>query len=313
MMCEFEIGFRIGRVHEDERNGIERKGMKMKKIVTMAVMALAGGLCGLSEAASFPCGTYVIRGGAKNERGALYDANDNVQVQVLKTNGTVIASSSITDPYDASAGYNFLLNVPLVIGAADEAACVGDDVNLVLKVDGVANLARQPVRILRANGGTNLFVQVWDTISYTNADKSVATLSRRYVEEIQSWVDAKGLGTYNPFADYDGDGRSNYAEYVEGTDPFDPSDYLHILEYKTAATNLHTITFAYSGGRVYGVSSASDVSKPAWLAHKIKPDADSAEQDRISYAGTDEDVGRATLYVVPTEGAESEFFKLEVK
>ena len=68
-------------------------------------------------------------------------------------------------------------------------------------------------------------------------------------------------GDYDPFADYDNDGASNYAEYRAGTNPFDASDKLAITAYSAPQNAPHAISFEYAGGHVYGVATITCCKK----------------------------------------------------
>jgi uncharacterized repeat protein (TIGR01451 family) len=66
-------------------------------------------------------------------------------------------------------------------------------------------------------------------------------------------------------ADADGDGYSNYAEYVLGTCPTNSSDHLQFWAGAGASGNV-TVTFApYQGGRVYQLQSTANAANPSWL------------------------------------------------
>jgi hypothetical protein len=64
-------------------------------------------------------------------------------------------------------------------------------------------------------------------------------------------------------ADADGDGVSNYAEYVAGTDPTDPKSYLHVSQqsYSTQGFNLHWPSVA---GKTYVIESSPVIFGGAW-------------------------------------------------
>ena len=65
-------------------------------------------------------------------------------------------------------------------------------------------------------------------------------------------------------ADSDGDGYSNYAEFVFGTDPTNPSSHLNFAV--TFSNSVVTATFTpWQGGRAYELQSAADLSAGVWV------------------------------------------------
>ena len=120
-------------------------------------------------------------------------------------------------------------------------------------------------------------------------------------------------GDYDPFADYDKDGASNYAEYRAGTNPFDATDKLAITAYSAPKDAPHAISFEYAGGHVYGVATTLSLTNPQWATQKVKKTETDAEHEQVMPSADEDDVGVATIYVVPAEGATSQFFKLEAR
>ena len=119
--------------------------------------------------------------------------------------------------------------------------------------------------------------------------------------------------TGDPFADYDNDGASNYDEYRAGTNPFDDTDRLAITAYTAPQNALHTLSFEYAGGHVYGVETTLSLTNPEWALQKVKKTETDAEHEQVMPSADEDDVGVATIYVVPAEGAKSQFFKVEAK
>ncbi|MGA2177628.1 MAG: hypothetical protein ABSH38_21850 [Verrucomicrobiota bacterium] len=71
--------------------------------------------------------------------------------------------------------------------------------------------------------------------------------------------------TVSGSADADGDGYSNYAEYVFGTDPTDPASHLN-FSVSYGPGNVVSVTFSpWQGGRAYALQSATDLSAGAWM------------------------------------------------
>ena len=57
--------------------------------------------------------------------------------------------------------------------------------------------------------------------------------------------------------DYDGDGMSNLAEYLAGTDPKDPNSYLRITGFGVAGTNGVQVVWGSASNKLYSVQRAS--------------------------------------------------------
>jgi hypothetical protein len=71
-------------------------------------------------------------------------------------------------------------------------------------------------------------------------------------------------GSVSGSADPDGDGYSNYAEYVLGTDPTDAASHL-IYTIGPASSNAVAVTFSpCQGGRAYQLQTAVDLTIPLW-------------------------------------------------
>jgi hypothetical protein len=106
--------------------------------------------------------------------------------------------------------------------------------------------------------GSNSFNGVVTATSNTVSGSYGQTLYARVASVnhagIESAVSGAGAGTIllDPAADYDGDGQSNQAEVIAGTNPLDGSSVLRILAY-TPAT--HDLVWASVAGKVYQVKA----------------------------------------------------------
>jgi hypothetical protein len=76
---------------------------------------------------------------------------------------------------------------------------------------------------------------------------------------------------------------------------------------------LNSLSFEYVGGHIYGVETTLSLTNPRWALQKVKKTETDSEHEQIMPSDDEEDVGLATIYVVPAEGATSQFFKLEAK
>ena len=212
-------------------------------------------------------------------------------------------------------GYNFLLQIPLSSTATDSTAAVGDMLNCVLVQESGLSLAAEQLPVGDANAVSTYNLAFVNMKNYTSTNGTdTASVPLEYIDTITVWMEALGIeGEYDPFADYDHDGASNYAEYCAGTSPFDPTDKLAITGYAAPQAALHAISFEYVGGHVYGVATTTSLTNPKWATPPVKKSETDAEHEQVMPSAEEEDVGVATIYVVPAEGATSQFFKLEAK
>ena len=276
-----------------------------------SLLLLSFAAMNVAAAANFPVGTHLIKGTLKDWQNKVLTSSAAVTIQAVATNGTVIASTKVADP--TVDGYNFLLEIPLSSKATDFTAAVGDRLNCVLIQESGLSIAATPIPVGDANAVSNICFELVNTKSYTK-DGTTVNVPEEYIEAISIWMEAYGIeGDYNPFADYDHDGSSNYAEYCAGTNPFDETDKLAITAYTAPQNALHMLSFEYAGGHVYGVETTLSLTNPEWAVQKVKKTETDAEHEQVMPSADEDAVGVATIYVVPAEGAKSQFFKLEAK
>jgi len=93
---------------------------------------------------------------------------------------------------------------------------------------------------------------------------------------IPAWWTSFFFGTNNvsASADEDGDGYSNYAEYVFGTDPTNAASALSFTVTAKAGTAVSVKFAPYQGGRVYQLLSSTDLTNPQWLTLTNVPTVD---------------------------------------
>ena len=281
---------------------------KASKLVALLLLSLAATN---AAAVNFPVGTHLIKGTLKDWQNKVLTSSAAVTVQAVSTNGSVIASTKVADP--TADGCNFLLQIPLSSKATESTAAVGDKLNCVLVQESGLSLAVEQLDVGEANTVSNVCLAFMNMKDYTK-DGTKVKVAQEYVDTIAVWMEVLGYeGNYDPFADYDNDGVSNYGEYCAGTNPFDASDKLAITAYAAPQSAPHAISFEYVGGHVYGVATTRSLTNPQWAAQPVKKSETDAEQAQVMPSADEEDVGMTTIYVVPAEGATSQFFKLEAK
>ena len=286
--------------------------MKIQNHMTVVLAVVLAALNAV--AANFPVGTHLVKGTLKDWQNKVLTSSAAVTIQAVATNGTVIAATKVANP--SEYGYNFLLQIPLSSTATDSTAAVGDTMNCVLVQDSGLSLAVDPITVGDANAVSTVCLALVNMQEFTSTNDPTKTVSvpAEYVDTIAPWMEAKEIdGEYDPFADYDNDGATNYAEYRAGTNPFDASDKLAILDYTAPQNAMHTIMFEYAGGRIYGVSTTLSLTNPQWATQPVKKSEADGEHEQVMFSADEDEVGSTTIYVVPAEGATSQFFKLEAK
>ena len=283
---------------------------KLDKLAA-ALLMLAAMNAGSAAAANFPVGTHLVKGTLKDWQNKVLTSSASVTVQAVSTNGSVIASAKVADP--TADGYNFLLQIPLSSKATDSTVSVGDKLNCVIVQGSGISLAVNQLDVGDANAVSTASLAFVNMKSYTK-DGETVNVPLEYIEAIAAWMEAYEIeGEYDPFADYDHDGSLNYAEYRAGTNLFDATDKLAITSYAAPQNTPHAISFEYVGGHVYGVATTLSLTNPQWATQPVKKSETDAEHEQVMPSADEEDVGEATIYVVPAEGATSQFFKLEAK
>lgn len=289
------------------------KGLKLAGGILLAY-GLVGGVPPTLAATApvVPVGTYVLKLSVMTERNRLAGAAKNYSLKAVNANGVTIAESTVKDP-DAH-GVNAMLAVPLLSARTDFGATVGEQLNVVmLAEDGVegALVGTTPLTVGGANAVGKVTLQLAETKAFTRGDETVS-IPTDYIDAQEALfgfyrtIYHYDIGAqYDPWADYDGDGSSNYAEYVAGTNPFIPNDTFKVTNYRVASPEEHEITFEYAGGRLYRLTASAAPGADDW-----------AERGRYTFGSPeanpedDEEVGAATIKVVPA--AVREFYRMEV-
>ena len=204
-------------------------------------------------------------------------------------------------------------SVHVQLDAVARSAAVGDAPNCIIEpatgMRSAATTAFPP--ILCASAVTNCVVKYGNAREFDHKGETVL-VPEDYIDGISYWMSAYGHSEYSAADDWDGDGRTNYEEYVAGTNPFDPTDYLRVTSF-SVTPSAHVLTFEFVGGHLYALQSAESLSSPQWVQTRFAGESGSAQTTAVYEGPGDEDVGEATLYVTPVADAPQKFYKVEVK
>ena len=244
---------------------------------------------------------YVIAGKVVDYDNIAYDASSGITLTVRSAaTGLVLAQSTVKTQTSDSA-YNFRLDVPVASAAATGYAVTGDTLTLTA-TDSANNvysgfLTGEQATVGKAGDSTTVRVLL-------SEDKNGNGVADEY-EEARLYEGMTLGGVYNPSyvydpaADDDGDGVTNYAEYLAGTDPFLATDYLRFTEAKFEGESFK-VSFETNPGRSYKLSGGArpEKSAPGWqLRERIVNDSQTW--------------GERTIYLI--KNGDKCFYRLEVE
>ena len=279
-----------------------------RRLLCLAALAV---WAGTALAVNFPCGTYVYAGSVKNYRNEVVGADPDLKVQAVKTNGVVLATTTITAP--TASGLNYRLEIPVSSESSDRSAALGEVLNCVILGRTRAVSCEPFPPVAEANAVRHVDLMYATTTDLPYGTNGTARVSDEYLAGIGYLMRAYGHDQYDPAADWDGDGVDNYSEYRAGTNPFDASDRLRITAFGPASGHM-ALQFEYAGGHLYGLQSARTLDRPEWMVQRFKVDArDAADRATVVMDEPDDEVGVMTLYVAPEPDAAGGFYRIEVK
>ena len=235
-----------------------------------------------------------------------YDADQKVEIRVSDAAGNLIAKGQTFT--SGKTTYNFAVDVPLSDQAAQGSLQTGAKVKLVfvdpdgqifegLVSEGVATIGKPgELKTLSVALGTD-----------ANGDG----VADEYVDALAYLMWKNKKSTYEAGADWDGDGASNFAEYVAGTNPFDAKDRFSVRQMAVdeGYEDYLKLTFLANQGRTYSVTTKDDLAQGDWRGTSFK---DEKGETGVSITTGGTETGFKTIYVLK-ENLKQQFWKLKVE
>ena len=237
-----------------------------------------------------------------------YDADQNVEIRAKDEKGTLVAKTKTST--GGNTAYNFALDIPLASESAGGYVTPG--MKLVFEFvdpDGkiFTGLVAEGDSAVGQPGG----IRELKIALATDADGD--GIPDEYVDMLGYLMWINGKDSYEPDADWDGDGANNRAEYVAGTNPFDPKDRLSVREMAEEKGYEGYLKFSFlaNQGRSYSVDTTEDLKDSTWRQTVFVDSEDGAKKSFINTSPTKAAAYRA-IYVLK-ENVKQQFWKLKVE
>ena len=286
----------------------------MKKILfSLALLAVVAGaaLAAATTATttSVAIAPFTFAGRIVDYMHAAYDADASVEIRLKSADGTLLAKT--TTATSGSTVYNYVLYVPVATEQASRYACVGDSVTFEFvdpKGDVYTGLVASADAVI-GNPGT---VRRLDVVLATDEDGD--GVADQYLSDVKFLMWQAGIeGDYDPKADYDGDGRTNYEEYLAGTNPCDKSDVFTVrqMALEKGVENYVALTITVREGRTYSVVTSDSLASGAvWRPVSFSEDAGAEPSADYLTTGRMES-GTRTIYV--KKDGPQRFYKAKIE
>ena len=248
--------------------------------------------------------------------GSLAGASGRAEIRARRTSGVLVARSAITN-YPGTL-FNYVLQIPMSSQPTDSRVLYGEQ--LVFEIDDGA-------KTFTTTGGTAVATAINENGVYVSSNGFSAVgapgavervdfmaavtnengVSADYLATMALLMDINGIeGAWTMDGDLDGDGVSNYYEYLAGTDPLEADDLFRLTDQQLVrsegGTNVWALTFICGPNRAYEVVVAdtlpTDPDDFQPVPHALSAEANAPTQDWMN-TDTTQPYTR-TVYVTDT-------------
>ena len=264
--------------------------MRMLELIVAVLIAVPSGVVLGADVPVQELYPFDIVGRIVNADNVAYDALSEIVMRVRNADEKLLAQTTVRNP-DGLSPWNFVLHVPMSSVRAFGYAMQGDVFQLSAKFgDKVYTGLIAPADAKIGTPGDKLFLRIM-----LAEDRNGNGIGDTYEEAMRDEMWYREIdGDYDPEQDYDGDGQSNRAEYLAGTDPFDKDDFFRASAVSLPnsdvpePTDLFAVTFEANAGRSYGVVSSpelaetADGKRPDWRRTAFRLSRDDPEEAKVS-------------------------------
>lgn len=282
--------------------------MKIKTTIFIVAIALISELC-----AGVPVPSFSYFGKIKDEYGNPYTAESDVNILCF-VNGSEISRSSVKN---YGAHVNFLISVVVENAESSYAAyAVSTDsvVEFFIENDDGEKIAAFSAEEIPRVGLSGQYASLDLTTGADENHNGISDIWEAQTSLTYWWLTGIYPDAITAGDDLDGDGASNYAEYVAGTSAADSADVFKITKMNKVASGTDSVLFSmqfYSAnGRSYYVREQPDLSddKTRRLARYSTSMDGPWTSSYLSGQGE-----WITIYIQTPDDSDSAFYSLEVQ
>lgn len=280
----------------------------MKRVVIFYLLSVI--FCLSAPAAQLPVSIvpFTFAGRIADYAHIAYDADLSVEIRLKNAAGDLLAKTSTRT--SGVTSYNYVLAVPVTTVPMKGYATVGEAVTFEF-VDPYGKLYSGLVAAGDAVIGNPGVVKRLDVVLATDADKD--GVADEYLEAIEYWMLLNGIeGPYDPAADYDGDGQTNYQEYVAGTNPCDKLDRFSVrqMALEEGLDGYIRLRVPVTQGRSYSLVHTPGLEQPQWQPMAFAEEA--GKDPDVTHINTgSSEVGYRTIFV--KKDGPQHFYKVKVE
>ncbi len=237
-----------------------------------------------------------------------YDSSSIVEVRLKSADGTILAKT--TTSTSGKTSYNYVLQVPVATEKTAHYACVGDAVTFEF-VDPLGTIYTGLVSAADSKIGNPGDVKRLDVVLATDSDGD--GVADEYLESVEYLMEEKGiLGPYDATADYDGDGQTNYEEYLAGTNPCDAADSFSVCQMalEDGMEGYVALRIPISPGRAYAVLHSPNLKDGSWARASFTADSSTNSSSAYLITNTSK-FGYCTIFV--KKDGSQHFYKVTVE
>ena len=238
-----------------------------------------------------------------------YDADQKVEIRVYDGQGNLLAKGKTFT--SGKTACNFSVDVPVADQPTAGCAVAGVTEVKIDFIDPDGQVFHGLVSQGDARVGAPGELKRLDIALGTDSDHD--GVADEYVEALAYLMWKNKKSSYDAEADWDGDGANNRAEYVAGTNPFDPKDLFSVREMAEEKGYEGYLRFSFlaNQGRSYSVDTTDDLKGPAWRQTVFVDAEDGVTKSHLNTSPTKAAAYRA-IYVLK-ENIRQQFWKLKVE